>query len=339
MPPPGLASHEQAAVWPPQPQLGMGMSPLARSPAASPKVPSCAPSAAMTAIAAAASGGAAQSGEPSFAAAPSQNSQRMDLVTLQCGVIGKKRGRACTECHRAKAACQGDLSADCHRCARLGRKCITLERQRRRRRSNSIELTSEEPDDSDGLLSGFRSAAGTANAGDDQTLSALTKPFSSPFVFPTASGPQPGLVAGAAGMGGPLERPYQPAGPTAPFAPSVPPSVPQPSVCPPGSGVVLAPKVTRKVVDAGPPLPSAIFPSAASHTQLGPAPAVEMAPVGCRQQQAHPMRPGESPPMRAAAHGANLDLLFGLSAHDLQSLIDDGSAASPRYFASPARMS
>uniref|UniRef100_A0A7S3BP58 RING-type domain-containing protein n=1 Tax=Haptolina ericina TaxID=156174 RepID=A0A7S3BP58_9EUKA len=47
------------------------------------------------------------------------------------------RKRACTECHRAKAACEGD---PCTRCVRLGRTCITSERQKRRRRGSVAEV-------------------------------------------------------------------------------------------------------------------------------------------------------------------------------------------------------
>ena len=40
------------------------------------------------------------------------------------------RKRACFECHRAKAACEG---APCQRCTRLGKHCFTEERKKRRR--------------------------------------------------------------------------------------------------------------------------------------------------------------------------------------------------------------
>ena len=39
-----------------------------------------------------------------------------------------KRRKACVECHKAKAACEGD---PCTRCVRLGRKCVTVERKKR----------------------------------------------------------------------------------------------------------------------------------------------------------------------------------------------------------------
>ena len=39
-----------------------------------------------------------------------------------------KRRKACVECHKANAACEGD---PCTRCVRLGKKCITVERKKR----------------------------------------------------------------------------------------------------------------------------------------------------------------------------------------------------------------
>jgi hypothetical protein len=50
-----------------------------------------------------------------------------------CGGGIPKRRRACTECHKAKAACEGD---PCHRCVRLGKVCVTPSEPRRRRRSS-----------------------------------------------------------------------------------------------------------------------------------------------------------------------------------------------------------
>ena len=44
------------------------------------------------------------------------------------------RTRACVECRRAKAACQGD---PCARCLRLGKQCVTEERKRRRTHANA----------------------------------------------------------------------------------------------------------------------------------------------------------------------------------------------------------
>lgn len=49
------------------------------------------------------------------------------------------RRRACSECHKAKSACEGE---PCTRCTRLGRNCITLQRKQRRRRN---EVPSQAP--------------------------------------------------------------------------------------------------------------------------------------------------------------------------------------------------
>ena len=49
-------------------------------------------------------------------------------------VISKlSRKRACFECHRAKAACEGQ---PCRRCSRLGKECVVHERAKRRRRND-----------------------------------------------------------------------------------------------------------------------------------------------------------------------------------------------------------
>ena len=51
-------------------------------------------------------------------------------------LASQSRKRACTECHRAKAACSGSPSESdpCTRCVRLGKTCVTDERKKRRRR-------------------------------------------------------------------------------------------------------------------------------------------------------------------------------------------------------------
>lgn len=46
----------------------------------------------------------------------------------------RARKRACFECHRAKAACEGE---PCNRCTRLGKTCFTQERKKRRRRGGA----------------------------------------------------------------------------------------------------------------------------------------------------------------------------------------------------------
>lgn len=50
-----------------------------------------------------------------------------------CGPRSAQKKRACTECHRSKAACEGD---PCVRCIRLGKSCVTIERRPRRRRTS-----------------------------------------------------------------------------------------------------------------------------------------------------------------------------------------------------------
>ena len=59
------------------------------------------------------------------------------LTADAAGAAGvPKRRRACMECHKAKAACEGD---PCHRCVRLGKVCVSQERPIRRRRTEGSE--------------------------------------------------------------------------------------------------------------------------------------------------------------------------------------------------------
>ena len=84
-----------------------------------------------------------------------------------------RQGLACVECHRAKAACEGD---PCVRCIRLGKTCVTLARLPRRRR----------------IKSGEDRAAGGGKA------AALAPPAEvvAPFAPPSAARPAPMPEAG-----------------------------------------------------------------------------------------------------------------------------------------------
>ena len=66
----------------------------------------------------------------------------------------RARKRACFECHRAKAACEGE---PCNRCTRLGKTCFTQERKKRRRRGGAtpapVTPTPAAPADEPDLLS------------------------------------------------------------------------------------------------------------------------------------------------------------------------------------------
>ena len=93
-----------------------------------------------------------------------------------CGGGIPKRRRACTECHKAKAACEGD---PCHRCVRLGKVCVTPSEPRRRRRSSK-------PSNNSAALAAAaaaQAAAATAAAAAAAAATAHAAPSEAPAIL------------------------------------------------------------------------------------------------------------------------------------------------------------
>mmetsp|Transcript_32567 Transcript_32567/g.107694 ORF Transcript_32567/g.107694 Transcript_32567/m.107694 type:complete len:592 (-) Transcript_32567:240-2015(-) len=104
----------------------------------------------------------------------SPRSKKLGIAAASAsGPRSAMKKKACVECHRAKAACEGD---PCVRCIRLGKTCVTLARLPRRRR----------------IKSGEDRAAGGGKA------AALAPPAEvvAPFASPSAARPAPMPEAG-----------------------------------------------------------------------------------------------------------------------------------------------